>query len=454
MDGFIANLPAICDLADKYDALVMVDDSHAVGFMGKTGRGTHEHHGVMGRVDILTGTLGKALGGASGGYTSGRKEIIELSAAAVAAYLFSNTLAPAIAGGVAQGARTAQRIDGTARQAGSEHPIFPRGDDRAAASTSCPASIRSARSCWATPRWPARCRRRDAGKHGVYVHRLFVPGGAAREGAHSHADLRGPFARGFGIGGGGVCGGEEGVGVVNREVPWRISQETRHNGRLKVQRRRYDFVARTAFPVFSLAIVVALGTTFAGCNRQDGPTVGQGSPKSVERDDERTIRKYDKMIRTNPDNAAAFLGRGIAKGRQGDREGAMRDYDEAIRLDPKYADALVVRGIEKNANDDPEGAIRDYDQAIGLDSKNANAYLVRGIAKRHKGSQSTGRCATTTTPSELTQRMPAAYVNRGIARREKQGLRRGDPRLRRGHAVEFGECQSIRPARNRKKGQG
>src|SRR6202044_2751476 len=78
MDGYIANLPAICDLAEKYNALVMVDDSHAVGFMGKTGRGTHEYNNVVGCVDIITGTLGKALGGASGGYTSGRKEIIEL----------------------------------------------------------------------------------------------------------------------------------------------------------------------------------------------------------------------------------------------------------------------------------------------------------------------------------------------------------------------------------------
>jgi len=98
MDGTIANLPAICDLADKYDALVMVDDSHAVGFMGKTGRGTHEHHHVMGRIDIITGTMGKALGGASGGYTSGRKEIIELLRQRSRPYLFSNTLAPAIAG--------------------------------------------------------------------------------------------------------------------------------------------------------------------------------------------------------------------------------------------------------------------------------------------------------------------------------------------------------------------
>ena len=98
MDGFIAPLKAICDLADKYQALVMVDDSHAVGFMGKTGRGTHEHCGVMGRIDILTGTLGKALGGASGGYTSGRKEIIEILRQRSRPYLFSNTLAPVIAG--------------------------------------------------------------------------------------------------------------------------------------------------------------------------------------------------------------------------------------------------------------------------------------------------------------------------------------------------------------------
>jgi len=98
MDGYIAPLKAICDLADKYHALVMVDDSHAVGFMGKTGRGTHEHCDVLGRIDILTGTLGKALGGASGGYTSGRKEIIELLRQRSRPYLFSNTLCPSIAG--------------------------------------------------------------------------------------------------------------------------------------------------------------------------------------------------------------------------------------------------------------------------------------------------------------------------------------------------------------------
>lgn len=97
MDGIIANLKGICDLADKYDALVCVDDSHSTGFVGKTGRGTAEHCGVVGRVDIITGTLGKALGGASGGFTSGRKEIIDLLRQHSRPYLFSNTLAPSIA---------------------------------------------------------------------------------------------------------------------------------------------------------------------------------------------------------------------------------------------------------------------------------------------------------------------------------------------------------------------
>lgn len=99
MDGTLANLPEICDLADKHDALVMVDDSHAVGFMGRHGRGTPEYHNVLGRVDILTGTLGKALGGASGGYTSGRREVIELLRQRSRPYLFSNTLAPPIVAG-------------------------------------------------------------------------------------------------------------------------------------------------------------------------------------------------------------------------------------------------------------------------------------------------------------------------------------------------------------------
>ena len=98
MDGTIAQLNRICDLADKYDALVMIDESHASGFMGTTGRGTHEHHGVMGRIDIITGTLGKALGGAMGGFTAARKEVIQTLRQKSRPYLFSNTLAPSIAG--------------------------------------------------------------------------------------------------------------------------------------------------------------------------------------------------------------------------------------------------------------------------------------------------------------------------------------------------------------------
>ena len=99
MDGFLADLPAICDLAERHDAIVMVDDSHAVGFMGAGGRGTPEHHGVMDRVDIVTGTMGKALGGASGGYLSGPREVVELLRQRSRPYLFSNTIAPAVVGG-------------------------------------------------------------------------------------------------------------------------------------------------------------------------------------------------------------------------------------------------------------------------------------------------------------------------------------------------------------------
>ncbi len=98
MDGIIANLKGVCDLADKYDALVMVDDSHATGFVGPTGRGSHEHNGVMGRIDIITTTFGKALGGASGGVTAARKEIVDMLRERSRPYLFSNTLAPVVTG--------------------------------------------------------------------------------------------------------------------------------------------------------------------------------------------------------------------------------------------------------------------------------------------------------------------------------------------------------------------
>jgi glycine C-acetyltransferase len=98
MDGYIAQLDKICDLAEKYDALVMVDECHATGFVGKNGRGTHEYHNIMGRVDIITGTLGKALGGAMGGFTSARKEIVDMLRQRSRPYLFSNSLAPSIVG--------------------------------------------------------------------------------------------------------------------------------------------------------------------------------------------------------------------------------------------------------------------------------------------------------------------------------------------------------------------
>jgi glycine C-acetyltransferase len=144
MDGIIANLQGVCDLADRYGAMVMVDDSHAVGFVGDNGRGSAEHCGVEGRVDIITGTLGKALGGASGGYTSGRREVVDWLRQRSRPYLFSNTLAPAIAGAsirvlemVADGADLRQRLAANAERfrtgmtklgftlAGAGHPIIP-----------------------------------------------------------------------------------------------------------------------------------------------------------------------------------------------------------------------------------------------------------------------------------------------------------------------------------------
>ncbi len=144
MDGVIANLSAICDLAERYDAMVMVDDSHAVGFVGATGRGSHEHCDVMARVDIITGTLGKALGGASGGYTSGRREIIEWLRQRSRPYLFSNSLAPAITATTLRALTLLQESHGLQSQlernslrfragmeaggfslAGAGHPIIP-----------------------------------------------------------------------------------------------------------------------------------------------------------------------------------------------------------------------------------------------------------------------------------------------------------------------------------------
>jgi glycine C-acetyltransferase len=144
MDGVVADLKRVCDLADRYGAITMVDDSHAVGFMGAKGRGTHEHCEVMGRVDILTGTLGKALGGASGGYTSGRREVVEWLRNRSRPYLFSNSLAPVIAGASLRVLDLLERDDSLRRRlhdnaryfrgrmaalgftlAGADHPIIP-----------------------------------------------------------------------------------------------------------------------------------------------------------------------------------------------------------------------------------------------------------------------------------------------------------------------------------------
>ncbi len=126
MDGTIANLGGICDLAEKYDALVMFDDCHAAGFLGKTGRGTHEHCGVMDRVDIITGTLGKALGGASGGYTSARKPVIDLLRQRSRPYLFSNTLAPCVVAASLKAIEMISASTALARPAGGKHAVFPR----------------------------------------------------------------------------------------------------------------------------------------------------------------------------------------------------------------------------------------------------------------------------------------------------------------------------------------
>ncbi len=130
MDGTIANLKGIVELAEKYDALTMIDDAHAAGFLGKTGRGTQEHCGVMGKIDIITGTLGKALGGASGGYTSGRKQIVDLLRQRSRPYLFSNTIAPPVVAASIKAIEMLSALHRTARQARGEYQILPRRPDR------------------------------------------------------------------------------------------------------------------------------------------------------------------------------------------------------------------------------------------------------------------------------------------------------------------------------------
>ena len=125
MDGTIANLKEICDLAERYFSMVMVDECHAAGFLGKTGRGTPEYHGVMDRVDIITGTLGKALGGGSGGYTTGRKAIVDLLRQRSRPYLFSNSLTPCTVAASIKAIEIASRSTATARPIGRKYPILP-----------------------------------------------------------------------------------------------------------------------------------------------------------------------------------------------------------------------------------------------------------------------------------------------------------------------------------------
>ncbi|HJU83128.1 MAG TPA: glycine C-acetyltransferase [Holophagaceae bacterium] len=131
MDGYLANLPAICDLADKYNAMVMVDDSHAVGFMGENGRGTHEHAGVMGRVDFMTGTFGKALGGASGGYIAGKQEAIDWLRQKARPYLFSNSVAPTIVAATLKVLELLKDSKGLIRQVHENARYFRAGMEKA-----------------------------------------------------------------------------------------------------------------------------------------------------------------------------------------------------------------------------------------------------------------------------------------------------------------------------------
>ena len=193
MDGYIAKLPEICDLADKYSAMVMVDDSHAVGFMGKHGRGTHEHHNVMDRIDIITGTLGKALGGASGGYTSGRQEIIDVLRQRSRPYLFSNTLAPPI---VAASMKVLELLteSGELRERLFANTRLFRDRMTAAGFDLLPgrASDRAG--------YVGRCSARNA--HGGrfaearnICSRVFFSGGSAGQGAHQSSGFGGPHAR-------------------------------------------------------------------------------------------------------------------------------------------------------------------------------------------------------------------------------------------------------------------
>ena len=193
MDGTIANLKGVCDLAEKYDAMVMVDDAHAAGFIGKTGRGTPEHCGVQGRVDVITGTLGKALGGASGGYTSGRKEIVALLRQRSRPYLFSNTVAPPI---VAASLKALELLTSSTelRDKLEENTKYFRAaltrkglTIKARHPSDRPDHARRRRAF-------AEIRRPHAGERRL-CHRLLLSSRAAWDGARPHPGERGAFAR-------------------------------------------------------------------------------------------------------------------------------------------------------------------------------------------------------------------------------------------------------------------
>jgi glycine C-acetyltransferase len=193
MDGYFAKLDKICDLADKYDALVMVDDSHAVGFIGEHGRGTPELCGVEGRIDILTGTLGKALGGASGGYTSGRKEIIELLRQRSRPYLFSNSVAPPIVAASLKVLDLLQSVRRPAPTPPRQHAILPRPDDH-------PRLQRPPRPAPHRPRHVRRCSpgvsNGRAPPHRRRLRRsLFVPRSPPGQSKNPHPDIRSPHPR-------------------------------------------------------------------------------------------------------------------------------------------------------------------------------------------------------------------------------------------------------------------
>ena len=203
MDGYLAKLDEICDLAEKYDAMVMVDDSHATGFIGRTGRGTPEHCGVLGRVDIITSTLGKALGGASGGFTTGRQEIVDLLRQRSRPYLFSNTLTPSLTAAGDRGLRDALRHHRAARQARwTTRGTSAEARDRSA-STSTPASTAIVPIMLDDAKLAPDIAD-EMLERGHLRHRLLLPGGAQGPGADPDPDLGRPRDRAPRSGGGGV----------------------------------------------------------------------------------------------------------------------------------------------------------------------------------------------------------------------------------------------------------